>query len=575
MSATQTMARPNSPSGKVRLSFITDFVKGPLIWLIIFAAALALASWGSIRITQHSGRIAAIWLTNGVVLTALFKSSTRRWVPIALVAVIANVVADSLSGDNLAAACALSLANLVEVLIVAVPMRRYKLDANIRDLRSLVTFMALALGPATLASAALAASYLAVAQGASFVTSAISWYAADAFGLILVAPAAMLVRRADLSAIFKPDKFLTTVASLGVLALVFASMVAWPALPLGFLLFPCILLFAFQRSYAGVVVALTLIAMVMLSNLLLNHGFLSTSRVSLREKIFFLQFFVIMLTATMLIVTAILYEKKRVERRLREVTKSAIEARREAHHARLEADRANQTKSQFLANMSHELRTPLNAVLGFADIIRGGLVATKCTGKCPEHAEYIYSAGSHLLDLVNDVLDASKIEAGKYDLYLERTDLATAVRDAVSLIEQRAADGGVSLEVVEPGRPLRLLLDQRSVKQIVLNLLSNAVKFTPPGGTITVTVHEENERVALIVADSGIGIPASELPRLGKPFERVRNHATHAQPGTGLGLALVRSLAELHGGSMKIESVESVGTTVSVYFPVSVDSVAA
>ena len=575
MSAARTMARQNNPDGESQPSFTSDFVRGPVTWLIVLAAALALASWGSIRITDHAGRIAAIWLTNGIVLAALFKTGTRHWPHIALVAFVANVAADLLIGDGVATACTLSLTNLVEVFIVAVPMRYHKLDESMRDLRSLIIFMALAVGPATLASALLAATFLAATQGASFVGSATSWYAADALGLIQVVPAAMLVKRSDILTMFKPDQFLATVSGVGVLGLVFAAMVAWPVLPLGFLLFPCILLLAFQQGYAGVAVGLTLITSIMLSNLIFGHGFISVSHAALREKIFFLQFFMTILTATTFIVTAILHGKKKVERRLREVTKSAIEARKEAHHARLEADKANQAKSQFLANMSHELRTPLNAVLGFSEVIRGGLAATKCTGKCPEHAEHIYNAGSHLLELVDDILDASKIEAGKYELHLELIDLAAVVRDAMVLIEHRAADGGVALNIEEPRTPPQLLADRRAVKQIALNLLSNAVKFTPRGGSVTVAVHEECQGAVVVVKDSGIGIPASELPRLGRPFERVRNHAAHAQPGTGLGLALVRSLAELHGGNMKIESVVSVGTTVSVYFPARADSAAA
>ncbi|MBU6296985.1 MAG: MASE1 domain-containing protein [Alphaproteobacteria bacterium] len=575
MSGTQPKTSPGNAHEKAQRARIYAFARNDLVWLVIFAAALALASWASIRMTQHSGRIAAIWLTNAVVLVTLFKTETKRWAQFALVAFVANVVADRLSGDSMATACVLSFANLAEIFVVAAPMRRLKRDADIRNLRSLATFMALALGPATLLSAALAAGYLATAQGASFIGSLTNWYAADAFGLILVVPIAMLVKRSDILAIFKPDQLLGTAASVAVLGLVFAAMIAWPTLPFGFLLFPCILLLAFQQGYAGVAMGLALITAVMLSNLLLNHGFLSTSHAPLREKIFFLQFFVVMLTATMLIVAAALFEKKRMERRLREVTKSAIEARREAHRARLEADKANQTKSQFLANMSHELRTPLNAILGFSDIIRGGLPSTKCTGKCPEHAEYIHNAGSHLLDLVSDILDASKIEAGKYDLYLQHIDLAVAVRDAAALVAHRAVDGGVALRIEEPKKPLLLLLDQRAVKQIMLNLLSNAVKFTPSGGSITVTVREEHKGALVVVEDSGIGIPKSELSRLGKPFERVRSHASRAQPGTGLGLALVRSLAELHGGHMKIDSIESVGTTVSVYFPARADSAAA
>jgi signal transduction histidine kinase len=543
--------------------------------LAAFALAFFAASWISMRIADQTSGVAAIWLTNALMVAALLKTPTSRWTTIAAVGFLANLLADLGLGRSAATGIVFSLSDVIEVGLIALPMRRLRLDHDFRSLHAQIGFMALAFGPAILVSASISGVYMNLTQGRSFLDAASSWYLADGLGMILVAPAAMLMTRVDAMSVFTPTKLLRAASSAFVLAIVFVIMSAWPQLPLGFLLFPCILVLAFQQSYAGVAAGLIVITMIVIANLFLGHGYLASAPISIRAKVFFLQFFIIVLTTTMLTITAVLYEKKKAEQRLRQATQSAIAARNEALQARMEADKANRTKSQFLANMSHELRTPLNAILGFSEIIRDGGLATKCTGKCSEHADHIHSAGHHLLDLVNDVLDTSKIEAGKYELHLERIDLSNAVRDATALVEHRAAESGLTLTIDDPSNTLWLLADYRAVKQIALNLISNAVKFTPPGGSITIAVRTTDKGAEIVVRDTGIGIPANELPRLGRPFERVRNHAAHAQPGTGLGLALVRSLAELHGGRMEIESTEAVGTTVSVTFPVDADSLAA
>jgi len=168
-----------------------------------------------------------------------------------------------------------------------------------------------------------------------------------------------------------------------------------------------------------------------------------------------------------------------------------------------------------------------------------------------------------LLDLISDMLDMAKIEAGKLELNMERVDVAGTIDDAVRLLRDRAATGGVDLIVAAEKAP-SLLADRRAMKQIVINLVTNAIKFTPPGGEVRIGVAEAHGMMQLTVTDTGIGIPASEIGRLGKPFEQVCGDPMLAKSGTGLGLALVKSLAERHGGGMRIESAEGSGTTVIV-----------
>jgi cell cycle sensor histidine kinase DivJ len=234
--------------------------------------------------------------------------------------------------------------------------------------------------------------------------------------------------------------------------------------------------------------------------------------------------------------------------------------------ARAEAEAQSAGKTRFLANMSHELRTPLNAVLGFSDMMRQGLFGP-LTPKYAEYAASIHEAGGHLLDLINDVLDVSKIEAERYELALEKFDAREVLSAAVALVRVQAADRNVELAAVLPSEPIPVTADRRALKQVALNLLSNAIKFTPSGGSVTVTADAVGPYLEVVVSDTGVGIAAEDIARLGRPFEQAGGSEQRAQ-GTGLGLSLVRALAELHGGRMSVESTLGEGTAVTVRLPV-------
>jgi two-component system cell cycle sensor histidine kinase PleC len=231
------------------------------------------------------------------------------------------------------------------------------------------------------------------------------------------------------------------------------------------------------------------------------------------------------------------------------------------------AEEANQAKSKFLANMSHELRTPLNAIIGFSEIMESGMFGPLGAEKYGEYCSDIRASGQYLLDVINDVLDMSKIEAGRIRLDFEELELDGILADAMRVVSARAQDKQLAVKSrIDEG--LMLHADRRALKQIMLNLLSNAVKFTPDGGQIRVRGRRHDGCAVISILDTGIGIAQDALTKLGRPFEQVANQHTRSHQGSGLGLAIAKSLVELHGGTMRIRSTPGRGTVVKVRLPV-------
>ncbi len=230
------------------------------------------------------------------------------------------------------------------------------------------------------------------------------------------------------------------------------------------------------------------------------------------------------------------------------------------------AEEANQTKSKFLANMSHELRTPLNAIIGFSEIMESGMFGTLGSEKYQEYCHDILTSGHYLLEVINDILDMSKIEAGRMQLDMEQLDLSKTLAESLRVVSGRADDKNLTLDADIEGT-IAVVADRRAIKQIIVNLLSNAVKFTPEGGKVVVRSRVLGGSIMLMIADTGIGIPQQSLARLGRPFEQVESQLTKTYHGSGLGLAIARSLTHLHGGSMRLRSRLGTGTVVCVSLP--------
>ena len=248
-------------------------------------------------------------------------------------------------------------------------------------------------------------------------------------------------------------------------------------------------------------------------------------------------------------------------RELEEMTQHLIQARDQAEFA-------NRAKSEFLANMSHELRTPLNAIIGFSDMIRRQMLGPVGNPKYLEYVNDINASGVHLLELINDILDLSKIETGKTELYEENIDVSRVLMSCLTLVKERAEEAGVLIESDAASNLPALYVDERKFKQILINLLSNAIKFTPAGGKVTIrTWFHSDDGYVFQFADTGIGIALADIPKALTPFQQIDSALNRKYEGSGLGLPLSKTLAELHGGSLGLQSEVGVGTTVTVRFP--------
>jgi PAS domain S-box-containing protein len=237
--------------------------------------------------------------------------------------------------------------------------------------------------------------------------------------------------------------------------------------------------------------------------------------------------------------------------------------------AQMEAEIANRAKSQFLANVSHELRTPLNAIIGFSEIMNGELMGPLGSALYREYASDIHESGRHLLAIINDILDLSRVEAGQTALNESMLEIEKLVAACLILVRGKAHAGGLTISVEAPGAVPEIIGDERLLKQTLLNLLSNAIKFTPKGGAIRITTKAMPTGIEIEVMDSGIGMSASELEKVAKPFVQLENWLVRKYEGTGLGLSIAKAFCELHGGRLDITSTPGKGTTATIHLPAS------
>ena len=236
--------------------------------------------------------------------------------------------------------------------------------------------------------------------------------------------------------------------------------------------------------------------------------------------------------------------------------------------AKVKAEDANRAKSMFLANMSHELRTPLNAVIGFSEIIKNELLGAIGEPRYRDYAGDIHSSGKHLLKLINDILDMTKVEAGTYQLREDVCDIAKVLGEAVALVQNPAIQKELTVRVDVPDDIPFLFADERCVRQVVVNFLSNGIKFTPKGGDVAVRAHlEPDGAIVIAVVDTGIGMAQDDIRHALSPFRQLEGSLARKYEGTGLGLSLTKAMIDLHEGTLRVDSKIGAGTTVTAHFP--------
>ncbi len=537
----------------------------PAVLLVTMLSVFAAAA-GVVGLARYTGQVDGIWIANAVLLAVLMKHRRDSWALIIGAGFVGNVAADLVT-YHISIAILFALLNVLEVLAVALPLRLLKLDREFARPHALLVFYALAIGPATILSAVLGGVFFHVKDNAAFLLTAANWYSADALGLVIFVPPLMTVRLAALKAMFRGDQIVSTLLLIGVVVATIALNFFARNYPIAFLFFPAVVLLTFQRGFAGGSIGLLLVAAYLIVPALVGQSSGSLGSHPVREQVMVVQIFIAVMGFSVVLMGAALEERRKLEHGLALAIARAENSREEAIVAKDAAEKANRSKSMFLATMSHELRTPLNAVIGFAELMHSELFGPLGDKRYREYSDVIQNAGRHLLDLINDILDMSKIEAGKQELDREEISVDEIVHDCLDLMSERASQGGVKLLTDIPSAPSMLVADRRAMKQILLNVLSNAIKFTPTGGQVTTRIRIADGALFLSVQDTGVGIPADQIYRLGNPFVQLRNNAGTSATGTGLGLALVRALAEMHGGTFKIDSIESRGTTVTISIP--------
>ncbi|HXZ02905.1 MAG TPA: HAMP domain-containing sensor histidine kinase [Stellaceae bacterium] len=364
--------------------------------------------------------------------------------------------------------------------------------------------------------------------------------------------------RDRLGTVFQPTRsaaFLTAIAAGSNLLWSAAPLLIWPAGDAG----PQVLLVV--AIAAVLAIEMTTLASFMLAVL----GSLGVSLLMLLVALFWHGLLTpLILCALLLYASVMAIGTYHINRMLFE----SLRLRFELASASTAAQAASKAKSDFIANMSHELRTPLNAVIGFSEIIKAQHFGAATSARYVEYATLIHSSGLHLLEIINDILDLSKIEAGRFELREEQVELGEVVKTSMMLMSDRAEESGITVAASVPSPSPVIRGDERAIRQMLLNLLSNAVKFTPIGGNVHVGVcRDAAGGILLTVKDTGIGMSPGDIPKAMQPFGQLGDVHTRSRPGTGLGLPIVKSLVEMHDGKFQLSSGVGLGTLAEISFP--------
>lgn len=523
------------------------------IWSVAHAALFGTLAYLSLEYTRDENGLAAIWLPNAVLVAAILRRGSAN-PSIIFTAFLANTLANLGVGEPLPSAVALALANSLEITLIWLGMRRLSfLRPDMTQYDHLVAFTLIA----GLLAPFIGGGLTAVTIDTSQTSMANIWFSSfltDSLGMMIAAPA-IWIASDEWQKRIKPDRKRITewVAILGGGVLVMITVFGQTTFPLLFMATPFIFLSAFRLGALGATTAIMIVAAVASIATTQGVGPIAIMGGSLVQQLYVLQWFLAVNFAMSLPISAVLASRSKVEQELRE--------------ARATAEQAVIAKSAFLANMSHEIRTPMNGVIGFTDL----LLAGKLDAEQRRHVEMLAESGNSMMQLLNSILDISKIEARQMQITEEPVDIRHKVRSVVRLMEPAARAKGLLLRAdVNDLVPQLINGDPLRLRQILLNLVGNAVKFTEKGDVelmIGTTCHDKGPMLSIKVVDSGVGIPTDRVDTIFDAFSQADNSIVRRFGGTGLGLFITSQLVELMGGRISVHSNEGQGSTFLVTLP--------
>ncbi len=502
---------------------------------------------------------------SGVALAICLIYGRRALWPVLITGTIGGMIAKQIFGATLLDTVLVPSLASASLLVTYVLARR--LIGNVIEFRAwkqLVGFIAISAAVSAISAVPFAASGDAI-TGAGLFVNLRSWWVPTTLSYVIFTPVIVILSSVD-PQIMHANRY-RLAGSLALLGATLAVTFLPTEVPLSFMIPLALLIVTMVAEIEGTALGLVMTQIIYTAVITSGIGPAALRHMPMGYQLHYAQVFQGILIAVLLPVAAAVTERRKLQDRETQINHALRDSEKRYRELAERERYASNAKSEFLAGMSHELRTPLNAILGFSEVIQSELYGPLGHKKYREYAQDVYRSGAHLLDLINDVLDLSKIDAGKMELRESIFEVPDLVAETLALVGHKA-NASVELQVCMPHDLPLVIADKRLIKQILLNLLSNAVKFTPAGGTLRIEAeHLSGDGLSLRVSDNGIGMDQADVATAFSHYGQIDSKIARSHQGTGLGLPISRALAELHGGSLTAKSAKGVGTCITLLLP--------